>query len=241
LLDWLATEFIRDGWSMKKIQKLMVMSATYRQDSRVSEGLVARDPYNRLYAHGPRFRVEAEAVHDIVLAESGLLSAKMYGPSVYPYQPDGVWDIPYSNDKWIQSKGEDQYRRSIYTFIRRSAPYPSMVTYDSPSREFCTVRRVRTNTPLQALTSLNDPYFFEAARALAKRLVAEGGATLEDRIKYGYRVTVSRPPLPDELTKVSSFYNKQLAANQGKPDSEMAALTMVANVLLNLDEAVTKE
>ena len=257
LLDWLATEFVRNNWSMKKMQKLMVMSATYRQDSHVSEELQARDPYNRLYAHGPRFRVEAEMVHDMVLAESGLLSSKMYGPSVYPYQPEGVWDIPYSNDKWIQSEGEDRYRRSIYTFIRRSAPYPSLVTYDAPSREFCTVRRVRTNTPLQALTSLNDPYFFAAARALAKRLQSEGGETLADRIAFGFRLTVARPPSPTELSKVSDFYARQLkayqadnaAANQAigaksgavSDAPQLAALTMVANVLLNMDESLTKE
>ena len=181
----------------------------------------------------------------------------MYGPAVYPYQPEGVWDIPYSGDKWVQSKGEDQYRRSVYTFIRRSAPYPSLVTFDSPSREFCTVRRVRTNTPLQALTGLNDPYFFAAARALAKRLVTEGGATLAERINYGYRLTVGRPAAASEMSKVSEFYQKELAAYQSdesaayktlaaKPGDlanapEMAALTMVANVLLNMDEAVTKE
>jgi hypothetical protein len=257
LLDWLATEFVQNNWSMKKMRKLMVMSATYRQDSHVSEELQARDPYNRLYARGPRFRVEAEMVHDMVLAESGLLSSKMYGPSVYPYQPEGVWDIPYSNDKWVQSEGEDRYRRSIYTFSRRSAPYPSLVTYDAPSREFCTVRRVRTNTPLQALTSLNDPYFFAAARALAKRLQSEGGETLADRIAFGFRLTVARPPSPGELSKVSEFYARQLkayeddnaSANQAigakpgtVPDApQLAALTMVANVLLNMDEALTKE
>ena len=257
LLDWLATEFMSQGWSMKKMHKLMVMSATYRQDSHVSEELAARDPYNRLYARGPRFRVEAEMVHDMVLAESGLLSSKMYGPSVYPYQPDGVWDIPYSDDKWVQSKSEDQFRRSVYTFIRRSAPYPSLVTYDATSREFCTVRRVRTNTPLQALTSLNDPYFFSAARALAKRLASEGGATLADRIDYGYRLTVARSPSSTELGKVSEFYNAQLKTYQDDASAanrtigaksgdvlnapELAALTMVANVLLNMDEALTKE
>jgi hypothetical protein len=233
------------------------MSATYRQDSHVSEELQARDPYNRLYARGPRFRVEAEMVHDIVLAESGLLSSKMYGPSVYPYQPDGVWDIPYSNDKWVQSEGEDRYRRSVYTFIRRSAPYPSLVTYDAPSREFCTVRRVRTNTPLQALTSLNDPYFFAAARALAKRLQSEGGQTIADQINFGYRLTVARPPSSSELNKVSEFYARQLKAYQDNnaaayqtigakagsvPDApQLAALTMVSNALLNMDEALTKE
>lgn len=257
LLDWLATEFVRDGWSMKKIQKLMVLSATYRQNSHVSEELQARDPYNRLYARGPRFRMEAEMVHDVALAESGLLSSKMFGPAVYPYQPEGVWDIPYSGDKWIQSKGEDQYRRSVYTFIRRSAPYPSLVTFDAPSREFCTVRRVRTNTPLQALTGLNDPYFFSAARALARRLAAEGGPTLAERIRYGYQLVVARKARETELAKVSDFYGKQLAAYEAdevsayktlgaKPGDvtnapEMAALTMVANVLLNMDEAVTKE
>jgi hypothetical protein len=261
LLDWLATEFMQNGWSMKKIQKLMVMSATYRQDSRVTPDVAARDPYNRLYAHGPRFRVESEMVHDMVLAESGLLSSKMYGPSVFPYQPDGVWDIPYSKDKWIQSGGEDHYRRSVYTFIRRSAPYPSLVTYDATSREFCTVRRVRTNTPLQALTSLNDPFFFDAARAMARRMSAEGGSSVSAQIDYGYRLAVARSPSETELKRVLAFYNEQLAAYQkdapaadrtlaAKPDAlmttpehapEMAALTMVANVLLNMDESITKE
>jgi hypothetical protein len=257
LLDWLATEFMQNGWSMKKIQKLMVMSAAYRQDSRVTPALAARDPYNRLYAHGPRFRVESEMVHDMVLAESGLLSSKMYGPSVFPYQPNGVWDIPYSSDKWIQSPGEDNYRRSVYTFLRRSAPYPSLVTYDATSREFCTIRRVRTNTPLQALTSLNDPFFFDAARAMAKRMIAEGGSSLSAQIDYGYRLAVSRSPSQTELKRVVTFYNEQLAAYQknlpaanhtlaAKSDAvanapEMAALTMVANVLLNMDESITKE
>jgi hypothetical protein len=257
LLDWLATEFMRNGWRMKEMHKLMVMSATYRQDSHVSQELEARDPYNRLYARGPRFRVEAEMVHDLVLAESGLLSSKMYGPSVFPYQPEGVWDIPYSAAKWVPSEGEDRYRRGIYTFIRRSAPYPSLVTYDAPSREFCTVRRARTNTPLQSLTSLNDPYFFAAARALANRLMSEGGPTIADQINFGYRLTVARLPSKSELSKVSDFYNRRLQVYQddktaayqtigAKPGTledapRRAAMTMVANVLLNMDEALTKE
>jgi hypothetical protein len=241
LLDWLATEFMRDGWSMKKIQRLMVTSATYRQSSRATPELIARDPYNKLYARGPRFRVEAEMVHDIALTASGLLSKKMYGPSVFPYQPAGVWDIPYSDDKWVQSKGEDQYRRAIYTFIRRSAPYPSLVTYDAPSREFCTIRRVRTNTPLQALTSLNDSYFFDAARAMAKRMTAEGGASEADRITYGFRLAVSRRPTPKELDDVLAFYRQQLAERRGHEGQELAAWTMVANVLLNMDETISKE
>jgi mono/diheme cytochrome c family protein len=261
LLDWLATEFMKSGWDMKHIQKLMVMSATYRQNSGVSPSLQARDPYNHLYARGPRFRVEAEMVHDLVLSESGLLSDKMYGPSSFPYQPDGVWDIPYSSDKWIESQGADRYRRSLYTFIRRSAPYPSLVTYDAPSRELCTVRRVRTNTPLQALTSLNDPLFFDAARAMAKRMSSEGGNSPTSRVQYGYRLATARIPSKTEAETILSFYEHQLASFAANPKesakvlgltgeetaadgtglSEQAALTMVANVLLNLDEAVTKE
>ena len=257
LLDWLATEFMREQWSMKKIQRLMVTSATYRQNSRATPELLARDPYNKLYARGARFRVDAEAEHDIALATGGILSDKMYGPPVFPYQPEGVWDIPYSDDKWIESTGNDRYRRAIYTFIRRSAPYPSLVTYDAPSREFCTIRRVRTNTPLQALTSLNDPYFFEAARAMARRIMDEGGNSVADRVTYGFRLTVSRRPSQAELERIVNFYQQQLSeyskdANSAyktisaKPGSvadapEFAAWTMVANVLINTDEAISKE
>jgi mono/diheme cytochrome c family protein len=258
LLDWLAVQFMKDGWSMKKIQRLIVTSATYRQDSRVTPELLAKDPYNKLYAHGPRFRVDAETVHDIALAESDLLSGKMFGPPVFPYQPEGVWDIPYSNDKWVESGEEDRHRRSVYTFIRRSAPYPSLVTYDAPSREFCTVRRVRTNTPLQALTSLNDPFFFDAARAMGLRLMREGGTSMNDRIKYGFTLTVSRKPTAAELEKVSGFFRAEEAKYRNDPKAalqvigakatsehvdtaEAAAWTVVSNVLLNTDEAITKE
>jgi cytochrome c553 len=258
LLDWLATEFMRDNWSMKKIQRLIVTSATYRQDSRATPELQARDPYNKLYARGPRFRIDAESVHDIALAASGLLSDKMYGPPVFPYQPQGVWDIPYSDEKWVESTGEDRYRRAIYTFMRRSAPYPSLATYDAPSRELCTVRRVRTNTPLQALTSLNDPFFFMAARALAKRIVDEGGSSVTDRVTYGFRLTVSRRPSQKELDRLVNFYRQQLSEYSKDANSayktigtkqgaaaadgaELAAWSMVANVLLNTDEAISKE
>ena len=211
LLDWLATEFEANGWSMKKIQRLMVTSATYRQSSRVTPDLLARDPYNKLYARGPRFRVEAEMVHDIALSSSGLLSSKMYGPSVFPYQPEGILDLPYNDEKWIESKGEDRYRRAVYTMIHRSAPYPSLMTFDAPSRELCTIRRVRTNTPLQALTVLNDPYFFEAARALAKRMTSQGGESVADRASYGFRLVAARRPTQDELGAITKFYNQQLA------------------------------
>ncbi len=176
--------------------------------------LLAKDPYNKMYAHGPRFRADAETVHDVALAESGLLSDKMFGPPVFPYQPDGVWDIPYSSDKWVESGPEDRHRRAVYAFIRRSAPYPSLVTYDAPSREFCTVRRVRTNTPLQALTSLNDPFFFDAARAMAKRMVSEGGMAIDDRIRYGFALTVSRQPTAAELEKVAGFFRAEKANYQ---------------------------
>lgn len=237
LLDWLATEFMRNGWDMKKTLRLIVTSATYRQSSHVDPDLLSRDPYNKLYARGPRFRVEAEMVHDLALSDSGLLSSKMYGPSVFPYQPDGIWDIPYSDEKWIESSGEDRDRRSIYTFMRRSAPYPSLTTYDAPSREFCTIRRVRTNTPLQALTSLNDPFFFDAARAMGQRITLEGGSKESSRIDYGFELALSRDPSANEREKLLSFYHQQL--NEGA--TEQMAWTMVANVLLNLDEAITKE
>jgi hypothetical protein len=257
LLDWLATEFEQRGWSMKAIQHLMVTSATYRQSSLVTSDLLARDPYNKLYARGPRFRVEAEMVHDIVLSASGLLSSKMYGPSVFPYQPEGILDLPYNDEKWIESKGEDRYRRAIYTMIHRSAPYPSLSTFDAPSRETCTVRRVRTNTPLQALTVLNDSYFFDAARAMAKRMSSEGGTSMKERATYGFRLAVSRRPTQSELDQILNFYNQELAAYQldqqaaaktlgerpisltGAP--ELAAWTMVANVLLNMDETISKD
>jgi hypothetical protein len=235
----------------------MVTSATYRQSSHDTPDLIAKDPYNRLYAHGPAFRVEAEVVHDLVLSASGEISLKMYGPSVFPYQPEGIWDVPYSSDKWIDSQGEDFHRRSLYTFMRRSAPYPSMVTFDAPSREFCTVRRVRTNAPLQALTTLNDPFFFDAARAMAVRMMKEGGDTAATQATYGFRLVVSRTPTQAELDRVLAYYQEQLTryradhkaaaevigAKQDPPANaaELAATTLVANVLLNMDETLSKD
>ncbi len=256
LLDWLATEFMGQSWDMKAIKRLIVTSATYQQSSRVAPGLEARDPYNRWLARGPRFRVEAEMVRDITLAASGLLSRKMGGPSVFPYQPEGVWDRPYSDDKWVMSEGEDRYRRGLYTFVRRTAAYPSLVNFDAPSREFCTVRRPRTNTPLQALTTLNDPAFFEAAKALAKRMMKEAGPDPSSRAIYGFRLCVSRHPNKEELGRLLDYYKQELVGVQSDaevaragvqsekstPDPpELAAWTMVSNVLLNLDETITKE
>ncbi len=257
LLDWLATEFMRDGWSMKKILRLMVTSATYRQSSDATPQLEEKDPYNILLARGPRFRVPAEMVRDIALEESGLLSPKIGGPSVFPYQPAGVWDRPYNRDTWDESKGEDRYRRSLYTFIRRTSPYPSWTTFDAPTREFCTVRRVRTNTPLQALTTLNDPAFFEAAQALSREILHDGGRDAASRATYGFRLCLTRRPSAPELDRILAYYRLEVAHFQNDSKDaglvtkgytgptanlpEAAAWTMVSNVLLNLDESITKE
>jgi hypothetical protein len=282
LLDWLATELVEQGWRMKALHKLIVTSATYRQSSAASADLAERDPYNRLLGRGPRFRMEAEMVRDSALAVSSLLSRKIGGPSVFPPQPDGIWDIPYSSEKWVTSEGEDRYRRGLYTFIRRSAAYPSLITFDATSREFCTVRRVRTNTPLQALTTLNDAAFFEAAQALAAKLVHRDGARtnagaqgfspasgngengdvdadagLKSRATYAFRLVVTRTPKPEEVDRILVSYHEQLERFRKDPDAaarvikghavdgiepaEQAAWTLVANALLNLDEALTKE
>jgi hypothetical protein len=207
------------GWSMKAIHRLIVTSATYRQSSKLTPTLQQRDPLNKLLARAPRFRVEAEMVRDIVLAASGLLSRTIGGPSVFPPQPEGIWDLPYNDDKWVPSEGEDRYRRGLYTFMRRTAPYPSFLTFDAGSREICTVRRPRTNTPLQALTTLNDPAFFEAAEALGRLISKEG-------VEQAFRRCTSRRPTAAELERIR-------AAGLSE--------ALVANVLLNLDEALTKE
>src|SRR5215510_11008503 len=244
------------GWSMKSLVRLIVTSSTYRQSSATTPALLEKDPYNRLLARGPRFRMEAEMIRDVTLAASGLLSRKLGGPSVFPLQPEGVWKSPYSGEKWTVSKGEERFRRSLYTFIRRSSPHPAMMTFDATSREYCTVRRVRTNTPLQALTTLNDEAAMEAARALAKRMIEEGGDDLRARLIYGFRVCMTRTPKEKEVERLTALRQQQQsnfaanAAEAGKiardystraTAAEFAAWTMVANVLLNLDETLTKE
>jgi hypothetical protein len=190
-------------------------------------------------------------IRDVVLASSGLLSAKIGGPSVFPPQPEGIWDLPYNDDKWVVSKGEDRYRRGLYTFIRRTAPNPAMLNFDATSRENCTVRRVRTNTPLQALTALNDPEFFEAAQALAKRVTSEAGPQEGTRAMLAFRLCLGRSPKPDELDRILSWEQKERQFFEehrddavrvaGTPDPGLAAWTMLSNVLLNLDETLTKE
>jgi hypothetical protein len=254
LLDWLATEFMDHGWSMKTVHRLIVTSAAYRQTSRVTPSLLELDPYNRLIARGPRFRMEAEMIRDVSLAASGLLSPKVGGPSVFPPQPPGVWDnLPDNETKWVESSGEDRYRRAIYTFLRRFAPYPALMNFDAPSREICTARRPRTRTPLQGLTTLNDAAFFEMARALARRMLHEAADSGRSRVEYGFRLVTGRRPDPDEANRILAWQGQirerfanhpeeacRIAGNGA--DCELrASWTMVANVLLNLDEALTKE
>ncbi|MBI5396743.1 MAG: DUF1553 domain-containing protein [Verrucomicrobia bacterium] len=249
LLDWLATEFVARKWSMKAMHKLIVMSATYRQASRVTPQLLERDPYNRLLARGPRIRLDAEMLRDQALAVSGLLCRKIGGPSVMPPQPDGLWQIVYSGDTWKTSAGEEKYRRGLYTFWRRSVPYPLMTTFDAPTREFCVVRRNRSNTPLQALNLMNDPAFVECAQALARRMIVEGGSTPEARATLGVRLCLARQPKASEVERLVALYRDELeryrtdadaAKTVGGADAETAAWTVVANVLLNLDEFITK-
>jgi hypothetical protein len=260
LLDWLATEFIRRGWSAKAMHRLIVTSATYRQSSRFTPELLEKDPYNKLLARGPRFRVDAELIRDIALASSGLLSRKVGGPSVFPPQPDGIWTMIYSSDKWVESTGEDRYRRGLYTFWRRTAPYPTFVGFDATSREVTCTRRARTNTPLQALTTLNDPQFVEAAVALGARMMREGGATDAERAAYGLRLCTAREATASEVDRLVALVREERQARaddaaearkfvSAAPDSvregldarELAAWSVVGNVLLNLDEVIVRE
>ena len=259
LLDWLATEFVRQRWSMKAMHRLMVTSATYRQSSHVTPHLLERDPYNRLLARGPRFRMDAEMIRDNALSVAGLLSSRMYGPSVFPTQPEGIWNLVYNQDKWVESSGEDRYRRGIYTFWRRTAPYPAFLTFDAPSRETSCLSRTNTNTPLQSLTTLNDPIFFDAARGLAKRMMLEEMRTEASKITFGHRLVLSRYPQAKELERLMGLFQEELgnfrknrkAAShlalggkvvppEGADLAEFAAWTVVANVLLNLDETITR-
>ena len=262
LLDWLAVQFM-DGtngkaWSMKALHRLIVQSATYRQSPRFSPELRQRDPANRLLARGPRVRLEAEMIRDQALAVAGLISRKVGGPSVFPPQPDGLWQVVYSGENWATSPGEDKVRRGLYTFWRRSMPHPMMSAFDAPSREFCVLRRSRSNTPLQSLNTLNDPVFLEAAQALARRIAGIPGEP-EARTRFAFRTVLSRQPSPEELRRLTELFLSELShyrkdpvaaekfATSALPASdqtlnfpELAAWTVVANVLLNLDETITK-
>jgi hypothetical protein len=260
LLDWLALEFMRSGWDTKALLRLIVTSATYRQSSKARPELLAKDPRNRLLARAPRYRLEAEMVRDQALVLSGLLSRELGGPSVYPPQPEGLWQAAFNGQRtWATSTGDDRYRRALYTFWRRTIPYPSMATFDAPSRELCTVRRVRTNTPLQAFVTLNDPVYVEAAQALARRIVREGGASDEDRVRFALKLCLCRTPDPGQVEVLSALFRRELAHYRqdaeaaralateplgplpaGMEAAELAAWTTVANVLLNLDGVLTK-
>ncbi|KAA0992297.1 DUF1553 domain-containing protein [Dyadobacter aurulentus] len=254
LLDWLAVEFMeKDQWSVKKLLKRMVMSATYRQNSAVDERTKQIDPANMWLSHASRVRLSAEQIRDQALAVSGLLSTKMYGKSVMPPQPDGIWQTPYNGDTWVLSEGEDKYRRALYTYWKRSAPYPSMMTFDSPTREFCQSRRIRTNTPLQALNTLNDPVFLEAAETLAVELIKRK-PTAQQQLTEGYRLLSFKSLDKKQLALLMGIYHealktyqkqpgemKKILVNQKSPSPELAALTVSTNVLLNLDNVLTKE
>jgi hypothetical protein len=263
LLDWLANEFVRAGWDIKRMMKLLVMSATYRQDSRVTAELRAIDPENRLLARGPRYRLSAEMIRDQALAVSGLLLEKLGGPSVKPYHPPGLYEqvvAGSSASTYVQDKGDNLYRRSLYTYWKRSVPNPAMLVFDAPFRETCTARRSRTTTPLQALNLLNDPTYVESSRFLAQRMMHEGGATPESRIQQGFRLATGREPRPTELGVLVSGWRSMeagfrvdrssaeslLTVGETKADPdldavELAAYATVASTLLNLDETITKE
>ena len=256
LLDFLALRFRNEhGWSTKKLLRELVLSATYRQDSRITPDGQKTDPQNQLLARGPRVRLTAEQVRDQALRVSGLLSSTMYGPPVMPPQPDGVWQVIRNVMTWQAAEGPDRYRRAVYTFWRKSSPYPSFTTFDSPSREFCVSRRVRTNTPLQALVTLNDPVYWEASQALANRMQQAGNHDPARAIQFGYQLITGNRPSETKQRALLAHYQKSLqhyrrtpAAVQEsitlktlKPTPELAALTATANVLLNIDEALVKQ
>jgi hypothetical protein len=259
LLDWLAVEFMENGWDVKKFLKLLVTSETYKQSSKVTPKALEKDPENRLLSRGPRFRLNAETVRDQALSIAGLLSSKMYGPPVRPVRPSSGLNAAFGgNLDWQASLGEDKYRRGIYTEWRRTSPYPSMVTFDAPSREACTIRRIRTNTPLQALVTLNDPVYVEAAQAFARK-IATAGETTPEKIEFAFRTVLGRDPGEKELGRLVQLYSDAFDAYgkdlrkatematvpigplpKGALATELAAWTTVANVILNLDEVLMK-
>jgi hypothetical protein len=255
LLDWLASEFMRNGWSMKRIQKTMVMSATYRQTSRIRSDLQVKDPGNTLLARQARLRLPAELIRDEALAVSGLLSPKVGGPSVKPFQPPGVAELGYGDFvKWEESKGEQRYRRGLYIHYQRTTPYPLLANFDAPRADVPVCRRLRSNTPLQALNLLNDPVFIEAAQVFARRLTEKSPRGFEKRLRFAYQLAFDRDPTPAERQRLQTFFQKQKSIFQQEPDSvkalasaeghdrvEQAAWIALSSVLLNLDEFITRE
>jgi mono/diheme cytochrome c family protein len=267
MLDHYAWKFMNDyKWSFKKLVKEFVMSATYRQNSKTTEELKRRDPANHYYARGPRVRLSAEQLRDQDLCISSLLSDKMYGPGVMPWQPEGIWSNPYNSESWKTSEGEDKYRRAVYTYIKRTGAYPSMISFDGTPRIACTPRRISTNTPLQALVTLNDSAYLDMAAHFAKRMKNEGGASVEQQISKGYEMMLFKKIPVEKLQVLTGLYNQALQSfsqndsaavqftvynddeggtphNKPKADEKMkqeAALKVVANAMMNLDEVITK-
>jgi hypothetical protein len=255
LLDFLAYKFMNDyHWSIKKLLKEIVMSATYRQDAKVNTDLLEKDPFNKLYAHGSRVRLSAEQVRDQALFISGMMNEKVFGPSVFPYQPKGIWLSPWNGQDWAPSAGDNQYRRALYTYWKRTASYPAMLTFDASSREVCTARRIRTNTPLQALVTLNDSSYLDMARHFAYRMQNAGGRDVEKQISAGYEMAMYKPISPKKLYALKKLFEESFSRMKMDKDKtceiigemnehdnpETAALVVVANAMLNLDELITK-
>jgi hypothetical protein len=265
LLDWLAIEFIENGWNVKQLLKLMVTSATYRQDSSATPELIERDPENRLLARGPRQRLTAEMIRDQALAVSGLLHQQVGGPPVFPYQPTNLYKgivvaADYPGTSYTDSKGSDLYRRSLYTFWKRTVPHPTLATFDAPDREVCVARRLKTNTPLQALGLMNDRIQLESAGRFAQRIIVEGGASASQRVAFAFHTATARQPDDDEVRQVSGLLEKRLAHYRNQPAeaqaylksigaaaaegtseaAELAAYANIASLILNLDETISK-
>jgi Protein of unknown function (DUF1549)/Protein of unknown function (DUF1553)/Planctomycete cytochrome C len=252
LLDWLSLHFQNDlHWDMKALLRELVTSATYRQSAKSTPALTAKDPRNRLLAHGPQQRLTAEMLRDQALTASGLLTDKMGGPPVMPPQPEGVWNSVYNDSKWVDATGPDRFRRAIYTFIKRTSGYPSFLTFDASDHDVSLARRVPTNTPLQALVTLNDPVYEEASEALAQRMM-KGSDSLDGRLRYGARLVLSRDATDTELATLRGLYEDALAgpavpkivkvssSGPARSGRELAAMTSVASVLFNLDAAMTR-
>lgn len=256
LLDWLAWKYMHDyRWSTKALLREIVLSAAYQQDAATTPALQEKDPANRLLARGPHFRLTAEEVRDQALAISGLLNRNLHGPSIMPYQPEGIWQSVWSGEYWKQAQDGNQYRRAVYVFQKRTSPYPSMISFDGSSREVCLQRRIRTNTPLQALVTLNDPVYVETARTLAQQMLQNGGKDAATSIRWGYHAALCKQLPGPKLAALQKLYQSALKQYRSSPKetmallqckeappqaAELAALTVVANAIMNLDEFLTK-
>jgi hypothetical protein len=257
LLDWLASEYMARGWSNKQMIRLIVTSATYRQSSHARPELEAKDPSNTLLSHMSRLRLPAELVRDQALSASGLIDLRVGGRSIKPPQPKGVAELSYAGSvKWEESTGADKYRRGLYIHFQRTTPYPQLMNFDAPSASLSCTRRERTDTPLQALDLMNDPVFYEAAQALAFRVMRESTGPFRDRLNYAFKITVGREPNQREAERMGKYYDEALRGIQaapatmaalfpnrleGVPQNEAAAWVELSRVLLNLDEFITRE